>query len=169
MDQPTRTLRKRILHTPSSPTARLSPDPATIDIPAVATVSITSEDPAHPIENIFKNEATPGMSRWIAAEDGAQDIILDFDTPQAVRQIALIVEEPDVHRTQEILISTSSDGGKTYQDVIRQEYTFSPPGTTWEQETWTVSSSNVRCLRIHITPDKSGNPCRATLSSLVLS
>lgn len=161
-----RTLRKRIINTTSVPAP--SPGQAAIDIPAVATVIITSEDPSHPIENIFSNDDQTGTHRWVAANPGEQYVILDFDTPQTIRRINLAIEETEIQRTQELTIAISSDHGKTYQELIRQEYNFSPPETTWERETWQVSADRVCQLRLHITPDKSRKPCRATVTSLIL-
>ena len=64
-------------------------------------------------------------------------------------------------RTQELQLAVSSDGGTTYREVIRQEYNFSPPGTTFEREDWAVPASGVTHLRLQIRPDKGGKPCRA--------
>ena len=60
------------------------------------------------------------------------------------------------------------DGGRTYGEVLRQEYHFSPPGTTFERENWEVRVEAVTHLRLVIKPDKGGKPCRATITSLVL-
>jgi len=62
----------------------------------------------------------------------------------------------------------SCDGGRTYRELLRQEYNFSPPGTTFEREKWTVSAEGVTHLRLVIKPDKGDKPCRATLTSFVL-
>ena len=80
--------------------------------------------------------------------------------------ISLEVEEPEVSRTQVLQVSFSSDGGQTYQELRRQEYTFSPPGTTFEREEWAVTVEVGTHLQLVITPDKGGQPCRATLTSL---
>jgi hypothetical protein len=96
-------------------------------------------------------------------------VTLIFDGPQTLRQIGLEVEETDVSRTQELSVSASFDGGQTYRELIRQEYHFSPPGTTVERERWSVSLSAVTHLRLEIKPDKGGQIGRATLTSLVLS
>jgi hypothetical protein len=100
--------------------------PGEIDIAAVATVLVTSEDPGHPVDHAFDRHRGPGGTRWIAGEPGEQTLILAFDAPQAIRRVALEVEEPDVARTQELQLSVSGDGGRTYQVVLRQEYNFSP-------------------------------------------
>lgn len=166
MPAPQRDLRKRILDTAETPAHGY--DPAALDIAAIATVIVSSEQATHPVNHIFDHSRGPGASRWVAAKDGEQDLILDFDAPQTIKQIVLEVEEREVSRRQEIVVSVSSDGGRVYDQVIRQEYNFSPPGTTFERETWFVSAQRVTHLRLHIAPDKDGKPCRATVTSLVL-
>ena len=158
-------LRKQILKATSS-----APMPTSdaIDVAAVATVLLTSEDPAHPIDHAFDDSRGPGGSRWIAGEPGEQTVILAFDSPQAIRRVALEVEEPEVARTQELQLAVSTDGGRTYRELLRQEYNFSPPGTTFEREDWAVNSDAVTHLRLVIKPDKGGKPCRATITSLVV-
>jgi hypothetical protein len=158
-------LRKQILKATSS--APIPPSDA-IDIAAVATVLVTSEDPGHPIDHAFDDSRGPGGSRWIAGEPGEQTVILAFDNPQAICRVALEVEEPEVARTQELQLAVSTDGGRTYRELLRQEYTFSPPGTTFQREDWAVNSNAVTHLRLFIKPDKGGKPCRATITSLVL-
>lgn len=142
--------------------------PGEKDIAALATVSVTSEAADHPIDNAFDGRRGPGESRWMASEPGAQLLLLAFDTPQTIRAMRLEVEELDVSRTQEIHIAVSYDGAQTYQEVLRQEYNFSPPGTTFEREEWSVTAEGVTHLRLVIEPDKGGKPCRATLTSLAL-
>ena len=50
----------------------------------------------------------------------------------------------------------------------RQEFTFSPPGTTFEREEWSVSAQSVTHLQVVIRPDKGTVPSRATLTSLTI-
>jgi hypothetical protein len=158
-------LRKHIVKVPPG-----HPVPPTgeMDIAVTATVQVTSEDPTHPIEHVFDHRRGPGGSRWVAAEPGEQTLILAFDTPQIIHQTIVEVEEPDVSRTQELQLSVSHDGGQTYRELRRQEYTFSPPGTTFEREDWAVLAEGVTHLQLWMKPDKGGKPCRATLTSLVL-
>jgi hypothetical protein len=144
------------------------PEPGEIDIVATATVLVTSEDPAHPIEHVFDHQRGPGGSRWVASEPGEQTLILAFDTPQTLHQIIVEVEEPDVSRTQELRLSMSHDGGQTYREWRRQDYTFSPPVTTFEREAWVVRAEGVTHLHLWLKPDKGGKPCQATLTALVL-
>ncbi len=113
-------LRKHIVSAPPQPSGP-RPGAGEIDIAATATVYITSEDSAHPIDHAFDTQRGPGGSRWVAAEPGEQTLLLAFDTPQTIRRITLGVEEPGVSRTQELQLAVSRDGGQTYQEVVRQE------------------------------------------------
>ena len=158
-------VRKRLL---TEQLTGATPAPGAKDIAAMATVLMTSEAAAHPIDNLFDSRRGPGASRWLAEGPGRQTIVLAFDGPQTIRGIGLEVEELEASRTQELQLSVSRDGGQTYQELLRQEYTFSPPGTTFEREDWSITADGVTHLRLVITPDKGGNPCRATLTSLVV-
>lgn len=158
-------LRKQILQNESAGPA---PRPEEMVIADIATVLVTSEAEDHPIDNAFDGRRGPGGSRWIAAGPGPQRVILAFDRPQTIRKIRMEVEEPEVSRTQEVEVSVSRDGGHTYRDLVRQEFNFSPPGTTFEREEWSVAAEGVTHLRLSIKPDKAGRPCRATLTTLAL-
>jgi hypothetical protein len=148
----------------------VTPDSAMgeIDIAAVATVLVTSEAPDHPIDLAFDPHRGPGGIRWIAGEIGEQSVTLAFDAPQTISQIIVEVEEPEVARTQELQLSLSCDGGRTYRESMRQEFNFSPDGMTFQPEKWKISAQGVTHLRLVIKPDKGDKPCWATLTSLVL-
>ena len=143
-------------------------EPGEKDIAALATVGVTSEAAEYPIDHAFDSHRGPGGSRWVAGAPGPQRLLLTFDAPQTLRLLRLEVEERDVSRTQDIQVAISRDGGHTYQTLLRQEYNFSPPGTTFEREEWAVTVEAVTHLQLVITPDKGGQPCRATLTSLVV-
>ena len=155
-------LRKQIIRAPASPPATT---PGEIN---VATVLVTSEAPEHPVGHAFDDRRGPGGTRWVAGDLGEQVLILAFDAPQAIRRVVLEVEEPEVARTQELQLAASHHGGRTYRELVRQEYNFSPPGTTFEREDWAVVAVGVTHLRLVIKPDKGGKPCRATITSLGL-
>jgi hypothetical protein len=157
-------LRKHILKTTPAPAS----PPEGIDIARTATVAVTSEMTEHPIDNAFDGRRGPGGSRWLAGEDGEQTLILTFDAPQPLSRISLEVEELEVARQQEVEVAVSRDGGQTYRVLLRQEYNFSLPGTTFEREVWTVREEGVTHLRLRIKPDKGGKPCRASITSLTL-
>ena len=147
--------------------AEVSSKPGELNLPAIATALVSSEDAEYPIDNAFDTRRGPGGSRWIAAEPGEQTLILAFDSPQTIQRISLEVEEQEASRTQELQLAVSHDG-QTYRELLRQEYNFSPPGTTFEREDWSVTAPQVTHLRLWIKPDKGGKPCRATLTSLSL-
>ena len=159
-------LRKRVVTVPSPAPF---PTEGSIRVEDVAMVEVTSEQPHHPIDNAFDSNRGPGGTRWVADAPGTQCVILVFDRPQTVQQIGIEVEETEDSRTQELSVSASSDGGRSYQELIRQEFHFSPPGTTLERERWSVSIEAVTHLRLEIKPDKGGHIGRATLTSLTLS
>ena len=158
-------MRKQILK--SNP-AKPAPFPGELDVAALATVAVTSESADQPVENAFDKRRGPGGSRWIAGTPGEQTLILAFDVPQQIRQVSLEVEESQDKRTQELQLSVSHDGGITYCELLRQEFNFAPPDTTFEREEWTVVAREVTHLRLCIKPDKGGRPCRASLTTLSL-
>lgn len=159
-------LRKQIIGEPR--TEAPAPIPGEIDIAAVATVLVTSEAPEHPVDHAFDGHRGPGGTRWVAGAPGEQALILAFDAPQAVRRVALEVEESEVTRTQELQLCLSTDGGQAYREILRQEYHFSPSGSTFEREDWAVRAEGVTHLRLVLRPDKGGGHGRATITSLVV-
>ena len=159
-------LRKQVIRKPSVESASFEGE---IPVSEVATVQVTSERSDHPVENVFDSSRGPGGSRWIADGPGEQTVILLFDSPQTIRKIGVEVEELAVSRTQELFVSISSDGGQTYRELVRQEFNFSPPGTSFEREVWSVAAEAVTHLRLEIKPDKGGRVGRATLTSLTLA
>ena len=48
--------------------------------------------------------------------------------------IALLFEETEIVRTQEFVLRWSPDGGHSFQEIVRQQWNFSPPNTTSEIE-----------------------------------
>src|SRR5262245_45364810 len=159
-------LRKQIVPNPSR---GLVPLPGEIQIANVAVVQVTSEEAEHPIDHAFDPNRGPGATRWVADAPGEQSVTLLFDRPQTIHQIEIEVEELAVSRTQELALSFSADGGRTYRELIRQEFNFTPPGTSFERERWTVSAEAETHLRLSIKPDKGGRVGRATLTSFAVA
>jgi hypothetical protein len=46
-----------------------------------------------------------------------------------LKRIRLIFQEDGDERTQEFILRWLPEGGQSYQEIVRQQYTFSPPGT----------------------------------------
>jgi hypothetical protein len=127
---------------------------------------VTSEDAEHPIESALQ----PGdRAGWRAAAPGEQTIQLRFDEPQRIARVRLVFEEHDAARTQEFVLRWSADGGITYRDVVRQQYTFSPPGTAREVEDYALELECVTTLELHIVPDIERGSTRASLSEWTLA
>ena len=58
------------------------------------------------------------------------------------------------------------DGEQSYRQLVRQQYNFSPPGTTREVEDFTVNLDRVAALELCIIPDIGGGQARAALAEL---
>jgi len=134
------------------------------DLERVASVEITSEDAAHPIERAL----TYGGSGWRASAPGEQVIRLLFEEPKPVRRIGLLFEEDHQSRTQEFVLRWSADRGVSYREIVRQQFTFSPPGTTREAEDYGVALNGVTALELRLVPDISGGSAYASLKQMRL-
>src|SRR5262245_58603691 len=121
------TMRKRII-SPTPETIR-SRGEGWLDIERAAVVEITSEETDYPIESAFASGETGG---WRAATGGSQTIRLVFDQPQRLKRISLVFEENEGPRTQEFTLRWSSNGGNSFQEIVRQQWNFSPPDTRRE-------------------------------------
>jgi hypothetical protein len=133
-----------------------------LDLEQVASVEMTSEDPAHPIESALRGDS----GGWRASTPGEQAIRLIFDQPTRLRRIDLRFEEPGTSRTQEFVLRWSPDGGRSYREIVRQQYTFSPPGTTRETERYAVDLAGVTVLELRLIPDIAGGAALASLGRL---
>jgi hypothetical protein len=157
-------MRKRIIATAQQETA--SPIQDWLNVEELADVEITSEDAAYPIESAL----LPGRSSgWRAAGPGKQTIRLLFTHPQRLRRIWLNFMETRTERTQEYVLRWSPDGGQSYREIVRQQWNFSPEGTTSETEDHHVDLPAVTVLELSIIPDISGGNAIASLAQLLLA
>jgi hypothetical protein len=129
-------------------------------------VEVTSEAKDHPIESALVSGESRG---WRAADAGAQTIRLVFDESQTLKRIALVIEETEIERTQEFVLRWSGDYGGSFQEIVRQQWNFSPPNSTRDVEEYRVELSGVNVLELVIVPDISGGLAHASLKSLRLS
>ena len=157
-------MRKRLI-TPTPETVRSRAEDW-LDVERAAVVELTSEEKNYPIEFALVSGEARG---WRAAEPGPQTIRLIFDQPQRLKQISLVFEERETARTQEFVLRWSSDGGDSFREIVRQQWTFSPPETIREVEEYRVELSNLTVLEVIIVPNMSGGTARASLKSLRLS
>lgn len=155
-------MRKRIVAPGASdPGDPSSPAADWLDLEQVAKAELTSEDPAYPLESALRPGGGPG---WRAAEAGPQVIRLRFDVPRRLRRIRLVFHERDVARTQEFALRWSADDGRSYREVVRQQYNFSPTGTTHQVEEYEVDLAGVSSLELSVVPDLGGGEHRASLA-----
>ena len=157
-------MRKRII-TPAQQ-ATVVPDLEWLNIEDIAEVEITSEDAAFPIESAL---LTGQASGWRAAEPGKQTIRLLFDRPQPLRRIWLNFIDTDIERTQEYVLRWSPDGGQSFQEIVRQQWNFSPEGATSETEELHISLPAVTVIELSIIPDISGGHALASLAQFWLA
>jgi hypothetical protein len=157
-------MRKRIMNQATEGVSRSNQQ--WLNVEGLAQVEVTSEDGAHPVESALIESAGPG---WRAVQPGQQTIRLIFDDPQKVRRMRLVFQEDEWERTQQFVLRWSSDGGQSYREILRQQYHFSPPGTTSESEDFTVELDRLTTLELNIVPDISGGPACASLAELRLA
>ena len=137
-----------------------------LDLERAAAVEVTSEEENFPVESAL----VLGESRgWRAGVPGTQTIRLIFDEPQRVRNISLVFEEEQTPRTQEFVLRWSSDGGRSFREIVRQQWNFSPPETIREVEEYQAELSSVTVLELAIKPNIGGGLARASLKRLRMS
>src|SRR5438045_9130655 len=100
-----------------------------------------------------------------ARPDTIEHIVLEFDQPQAIARLVYEVEEATRERTQEIRVEVSEDGGRTYRQILVQEYTFSPGGATYQREDQRFNLHGVTHLRLTIVPNTNGHGTRTHQAS----
>jgi len=124
-----------------------------LDLDRIATVEISSEDSNFPIEHALGQAETMG---WRAAGTGPQRIRLLFDTPQTIRRIYLHFVDQTSERSQEFALMVMMEN--ELREVVRQQWNFSPHGTTEEIEDYKLELNGVTALELRIDPDRSHDP-----------
>jgi hypothetical protein len=157
-------MRKRLLT--QIPQDVLSLNEGWLNLDGAAVVEITSEDEEYPVEAAL---ISGEMRGWRAADSGAQTIRLIFDEPQTLKRVALVFEETEIERTQEFVLRWSGDYGGSFQEIVRQQWNFSPPNSMREVEEYQVDLSGVNVLELVVVPDISGGMAPASLKSLRVS
>lgn len=157
-------MQKRIL-SEHSPDKGRSP-PTWLDLETIADVEVTSEHPNYPIEAALLEGYTQG---WRAGSPGRQIIRLLFRHPQQMHCIRLEFIECAHQRTQEYALRLSQDNGASFQEVVRQQWNFSPDGSTTESETYDAKKKDVSQLELIITPDLHNDQAIASLEKLQIA
>jgi hypothetical protein len=138
------------------------------DLERIARVEISSEDQLFPIEHALGKKGTTG---WKAAETGPQLIRLHFDEPLTIKRLQLHFVDKAAERSQEFAVYAGA--GAELKEVVRQQWTFSPQGSTEEIEDYPVNLNGITTLELRIDPDRSHDPklskAYASLQSLKLA
>ncbi len=132
------------------------------DLSDIATVEVTSEDPDFPIESALTSQESAG---WRASQKGEQRVRLIFDQPIKVRRLQLQFAESEFERTQEFTLRWSSAEGGQPTEIVRQQWNFSPSGSTSELEDYEVNLDNVDVLELVIKPDLTHQQAVASLAA----
>ncbi|HEX4005376.1 MAG TPA: hypothetical protein VHX60_04330 [Acidobacteriaceae bacterium] len=149
----------------SSGNDRRSPLDTWLDIEDLAAVEISSEDPGHPFECALHGGRGQG---WRAAAPGPQIIRLKFDKPTVIRRIRLEFREPQRERSQEFRLTTTSTGGQK-REIARQQWNFSPDGSTVEVEDYAVDLPDAAEVELAIDPGRHDRQAVATLQSIAIA
>jgi hypothetical protein len=123
-------------------------------------VELTSEHPEWPIEGALLRNHTAG---WRAGSPGPQTIVLTWPSPITLRRVQVVFEECSRTRTQEFALCAVTGQGR--RELVRQQFTFAPPGTTIEREEYASNVEGVRRLELTIVPAVDDADAIATLKA----
>ena len=158
-------IRKRLIGEERAPPAASVGE---LDIGSCATLLYSSEDADHPVDNLVDGTSGRGGTYWASARrDTTEQIELEFDRPERIASMIYEVQELDQERTQQVLVQVSADHGRSYRQVLAQDYTFSPRGATFQHEELRLDLPDTTNLRLTIVPNKGGSGF-ATLTVLRL-
>ena|SRR5690349_8276353 len=128
----------------------------------LSAVEVTSESLSYPIESALFPQSPAG---WRAACAGPQTIRLHFRTPQRLSRLSLKFIESELERTQQYTLRWSRDYGEPFHEIVRQQWTFSPRGSTCAIQDHYVELPAVAILELEIIPDiRIGSSAVATLA-----
>lgn len=152
-------MRKRII-TASTGNRRSHSEENWLDLEEISAVELTSENSNFPIESAL---AASKGSGWRAAEPGEQVIRIILDKPRSLRRVRLEFSEADIERTQEFTLRWSQPDGPL-REIVRQQWNFSPQGSTNEIEDYHVQLEKASVLELTIKPDLTPDSAFASLA-----
>jgi|SRR5689334_4745345 hypothetical protein len=89
-----------------------------------------------------------------------------FHQPTTVRRLRVITTEAEQSRTQEMTIWVSLHRGERHQEVLRQQFNFSPDGATEQVEEYALELDDVSSVQVKIVPSIDGRPATAHVSEV---
>jgi hypothetical protein len=131
----------------------------------LASVEVSSEDPSYPFENALHGTERGG---WKAGVPGPQTIRLTFDKPQSIRRIRLEFREDGPERVQEFALYAVT-ANRPRKELLRQQWSFSPNGSTREMEGYSVELSDVTAIELQIDPGRHDKQKIASLNFFALA
>ncbi len=140
-----------------------------LNLEEIASVELTSEDPSRPFELALDGGRDHG---WRAAAPGVQTIRLRFDEPQRIQRIRLRFEERERERQQEFVLrywTASAAPTDKAIEIVRQQWGFSPGGSTEEVEEYAVDLRDVISVELEIDADRGRHTLPATLLELMMA
>ena len=135
-----------------------------LDLVELCKAELSSEDPDYPFEHALREENDNG---WKAAVPGKQHIRLNFDSPQHLHHIRLQFVETQVKRSQEFALFVKTIG-EPRREVLRQQWSFDPNGSTKQVENFRVDLPGVESLDLEIDPGRHDTAVFASLELLLL-
>ena len=132
-----------------------------LNLEEMVKVEVTSEDPNFPLESALVSGDGPG---WRAAQRGKQIIRIMFDKPTRLRRIRLEFSETEIARTQEFTLQWSAEPDGPFREIVRQQWSFSPQGSTSEIEDYQVNLDRVSVIELTLKPDLTPANACATLA-----
>ena len=156
-------LRKQIVGRPTD-VKDAHTDVEWLDLASLVAVELSSEDPKFPFDPVLTEGGDRG---WRAAEPGKQTVRLVFDEPQRVKRIRVRFTDRDHERSHEFVLRYG-DGSAPMREIVRQQWSFSPGGSTEEVEDYTVELNRVKLIELEIDPDRGRNTLPATLAELLI-
>jgi hypothetical protein len=155
-------MRKNALARPVSAATRSSAD---APLPLEPGSSASAANP--PRRGLRIVPRAPQAEGWRASEPGPHTIRVRFDRPTSIRRIHLEFSESRVERLQEFTLAVVAAGRRRH--IVRQQWTFSPEGSTQEVEDYTVNLPAVTALELHINPDRYNDQAFASLQALAIA
>ncbi len=136
-----------------------------LDLSSLASVEVSSEDPRFPIDPVLEGGHDRG---WRAGGPGKQTIRINFDAPQKISRICVRFLDREHQREQEFVLRYAA-GAAPVQEIVRQQWNFSPGGSVEEREDFTVDLKGVTMVELEIDPDKGRDTLPATLSEFMIA
>jgi hypothetical protein len=152
-------LRKQVIGEPT-PVQSARTDVSWLDLGSIAAVELSSEDPRFPFDTVLEEGG---------AQPGRQTIRLRFDRPQSIHRVRLRFVDREHERSQEFVLRYIPADGTGAREIVRQQWNFSPGGSTEEVEDYTLNLERVAVLELEIDPDRGRNTLPATLAELMLA